>query len=816
MPKSSPHNSPDAQLAELRSQVATLERLVREKDARLQAFGEESEAQCFRKLFEDSSQPSLLMADGCFVEANRAALTLLGMTSLSEICGKRLHELSPPLQPDGSVSREKAADLLNRIGAAGRLNFEWEHQRLDRALFTVEVTLTALTEQTTPRLHVVWRDITESKRTETFRAQLSTIVENTSDFVATADLDGTVTYLNAAARQMLGIGVDEPANSLVISDTHPPDTAQLVLERAIPTAVSCGIWNGETVFRRRDGTTFPAIQTIMLHRGANGRPSSVSTIAKDISERIRAEQTTARLAAIVESADDAILSITPEGSVLSWNAGAERLYGYSAEEILGLGPEQILPGKQLSEEAGLVARLRAGESLPLFESVRRRKDGSLVEVALSVSAIRDSQGSLLAVSQIARDISDRKRTERLLDARWRLLETVGNTSMEVFMRQCIDEIERLTGSTIGFYHFVDADQQTLTLQAWSTNTTARMCTAEGTGRHYPIAEAGVWVDCVREGKPVIHNDYTSLSHRRGLPTGHAPVGRELLIPIHRQGIIVAIVGVGNKPHTYDDADVSNAHFLADFSWELVERKRREGERERLLAELSRSNTDLEQFAFVASHDLKAPLRAINHLATWLEEDLKDALTKDSQKHLELLRQRVRRMERFLEDLLLYSRAGRVSTDIATTNVRELFVDVVDLLAAPPGFVIQMTGEGLSFDTLVTPLRQVITNLIANAIKHHDASTGVVEFAVRDLGAQLEFTVSDDGPGIEPQFHEKIFAMFQTLRRRDEVEGSGIGLALVRRIVSLYGGTVTVSCREPRGATFSFTWPKEPMANVRIH
>jgi light-regulated signal transduction histidine kinase (bacteriophytochrome) len=286
------------------------------------------------------------------------------------------------------------------------------------------------------------------------------------------------------------------------------------------------------------------------------------------------------------------------------------------------------------------------------------------------------------------------------------------------------------------------------------------------------------------------------------------------VPIHRQGAILAVIGVGNNPRPYDEADVANTQLLADFSWELVERKRREDEREHLVAELSRSNTDLEQFAYVASHDLRAPLRAINHLATWLEEDLKDVLTQESQKHLHLLRLRVRRMDRFLEDLLAYSRAGRISTDIATTDVRGLFTDVVELVAPPPGFSVAMKGDNLTFDTVATPLRQVLTNLISNAIKHHDRATGTIEFSVRDLGNQLEFAISDDGPGIEPQFFEKIFGMFQTLRRRDEVEGSGIGLALVRRIVALYGGTVAVSCPESRGTTFTFTWPKEPPARDR--
>jgi PAS domain S-box-containing protein len=241
--------------------------------------------------------------------------------------------------------------------------------------------------------------------------------------------------------------------------------------------------------------------------------------------------------------------------------------------------------------------------------------------------------------------------------------------------------------------------------------------------------------------------------------------------------------------------------------DITQSKLMEARQRRLLDELSRSNTDLEQFAYVASHDLKSPLRAINSLAGWLQEDLESVLTGDSRKHLELLRQRTHRMERLLDDLLAYSRAGRVPADIVGVDVARLVAEIVEMVNPPAGFTVRLEPPSPVFETAVTPLRQVLTNLIANAIKHHDRPAGVVEVVVREAGEWWEFTVADDGPGIAPEFHERIFGMFQTLRPRDEVEGSGIGLALVRRIVARYGGAATVACREPRGSVFRFKWPQ---------
>jgi PAS domain S-box-containing protein len=175
----------------------------------------------------------------------------------------------------------------------------------------------------------------------------------------------------------------------------------------------------------------------------------------------------------------------------------------------------------------------------------------------------------------ALDITERRRIERVMEARFRLAEASykGALSADEVLRLTLDELETQTGSKIGFYHFLEEDQETLSLRNWSTNTVSSMCTVAGAGSHYNISQAGVWVDCVREKRPVIHNDYSSLPHKKGMPKGHAPVIREMVVPVFRGGRIVAILGVGNKESDYTDADVETAKLLGDFSWEIVERKR---------------------------------------------------------------------------------------------------------------------------------------------------------------------------------------------------------------------------------------------------
>jgi len=175
----------------------------------------------------------------------------------------------------------------------------------------------------------------------------------------------------------------------------------------------------------------------------------------------------------------------------------------------------------------------------------------------------------------ASEVEVRERRERVERARLSLLERSPAASLKELLTATLDLAEELTGSQIGFFHFIDDDQTNLWLQAWSTNTVAKMCTAEGAGQHYPVSSAGVWADCVRTGQPVVHNDYPSLPGRQGLPPGHAAVTRELTVPVLRAGRVCAVLGVGNKGSDYDDRDVEDVSALADLAWDIAARKRAE-------------------------------------------------------------------------------------------------------------------------------------------------------------------------------------------------------------------------------------------------
>lgn len=224
-------------------------------------------------------------------------------------------------------------------------------------------------------------------------------------------------------------------------------------------------------------------------------------------------------------------------------------------------------------------------------------------------------------------------------------------------------------------------------------------------------------------------------------------------------------------------------------------------------ELERTVRALDQFAYVASHDLKAPLRAINNLAQWITEDAAAVLPSASQAHLTKLCGRVQRMEKLLDDLLTFSRAGRIRTHPEQVDTGVLVREIWELLGPPPGFTLSQTDSLPVLRTERVALETILRNLIGNALKHHHRPDGKITVRALEYPQYMEFTVSDDGPGIEPQYHQKIFEMFQTLKPRDQVEGSGMGLAVVKKLVESYDGTVWVESASGQGTTFHFTWPK---------
>ncbi|HEV3299979.1 MAG TPA: ATP-binding protein [Planctomycetaceae bacterium] len=291
-----------------------------------------------------------------------------------------------------------------------------------------------------------------------------------------------------------------------------------------------------------------------------------------------------------------------------------------------------------------------------------------------------------------------------------------------------------------------------------------------------------------------------LEHYRA--TGEGPLlRRRLELTAIRKGDVTFPVELAVSPLHLGE----HCEFCA-FVRDISQRKAAEEQVRRYATELERSNRELNDFAYSASHDLRSPLRAIGQIAAWIGEDHGSELSEDVRNDLGLMQRRVQRMQSLLDDMLEFARVGRSDGDLSHVDCGQLAREIIETLPLPAGFTIEV-GSMPTILTHRTPLHQVLRNLIGNAVKHHNRPDGRVEVSSMDHGNQIEFIVHDDGPGIAQDYHDQIFRMFTTLKPRDAIEGSGMGLALVKKIVEGRGGAIQLESAEGRGATFRFTWPR---------
>jgi two-component system CheB/CheR fusion protein len=493
---------------------------------------------------------------------------------------------------------------------------------------------------------------------------------------------------------------------------------------------------------------------------------------------------------------------------LEVNSAFEKLTGL--KNVAGKKVTEVIPGIRdsypgLFEMHGRVALTGNPESFEIYLEP--------LAIWFFVSVYSTEKGYFIAVFD---NITERKRAESVAQARLRMLSLAASPSVprDETLQIMLDEIEKQTGSVIGFYHFLDADQETLSLQAWSTNTLRNMCTAEGKGSHYNITQAGVWVDCVLERRPVIHNDYATLAHRKGLPPGHAEVKREMVVPILRGDRIVAIIGVGNKPTDYNATDVEIVVSLGELSWEIFERikaadelQKAHAEVERRTQDLAATNKELEAFSYSVSHDLRNPLNRILGFSDVLLEDYSDKLDDEGKDHLNRVIKNAAKMNRIIEDLLHLSQISRREMQRQDIDLSKIAASVAEELreAQPDRRVTLDIQDGVTAFADAKLIWVAVSNLLDNAWKFTSkAENARIEFGAFERDGKTVYYVKDNGAGFDQSFSDKLFLPFQRLHSEEEFEGTGIGLATVERVIRRHGGRIWAEGKTNEGTAFFFT------------
>ena len=310
-------------------------------------------------------------------------------------------------------------------------------------------------------------------------------------------------------------------------------------------------------------------------------------IEKTEIERKRTDDTNLQLAAIIESSEDAIIGKTLDGIIISWNSGAEKMYGFTKEEAIYRPISIIIPADHQDEMKQILEKVRDDQHIDYYETVRQKKDGTQINVSVSISPVYNSDGILTGASTIARDVTKHKRVEETIKMNEVRLESLLKISQhhteseKELLDYALNEAITLTGSKIGYIYFYDEIKQEFTLNTWSKDV-MKECTVIEPQTIYQLEKTGLWGESVRQKKPIIVNDFhVPNSMKKGYPEGHAPLLKYLTIPVFSDNRIVAVVGVANKENDYTNSDVSQLTLLMETVWQISERKRAEGELRKL-------------------------------------------------------------------------------------------------------------------------------------------------------------------------------------------------------------------------------------------
>ncbi|WP_377480177.1 MAG: PAS domain S-box protein [Microcoleus anatoxicus] len=620
------------------------------------------------------------------------------------------------------------------------------------------------------------------------KTRIQAVVDHAADGIITLDETGTIESFNAAAERIFGWSADRIIGSnlrkLIAKPQPYKSTGDYSIEYfLLNPGAKLNVYQQETAGIRRDGKKIPMEVAISEMQLKNQR--LFIAICRDLGQRKQAEETLRKQAKMLDLANDTIALLDLKGKISYWNHGAKRLYGWRNSEAMGknihelLQTEWNLPFEAIQEEFFSTGDWQG-------ELVRTKRDGTKITVASRWTLQRDEEGEPLAILEISNDISDRK-----------LSEIAASESAERF-RATFEQ------AAVGMAQ--------ANLEGKLLLVNQKLCEILGYSRTELSEKNFKEITFPEDLEPELH-------HLQRLLAGEIETYSMEKRYIGKNGeLIWANLSVsllqeqnGNK---YLMGAVEN--IMARKQAEEFSRLQREELRwmadtlAKFSNNLRKQNEELEQFAYVVSHDLKAPLRAIANLSSWIEEDLSDSMTDDTLHQMNLLRGRVHRMEGLIEGLLQYSRVGRMQVASETVKVDKLLAEIIDSLAPPPEFVVEVQPGMPTFVAERLLLQQVFSNLISNAIKHHRSPTGHITISVEDIGDFYKFAVADDGQGIAAQYHEKVFVIFQTLEARDRVENTGIGLSLVKKIVENQGGIISLESAEGEGATFRFTWPKQPI------
>lgn len=766
-----------------------LERELKTRETRLQ------ESQAYNQAVVANAADGILTIDedGNVQTLNRAAQQLFGVT-LQPVKPLNFRQLiGEPVQSSTTT------DPLNYFLATPSAKIsccqrETIGKRADGTLFPMDLAISEMLLADQRLFIAICRDITARRQAEeTLRSQAQ-LLDLANDTIIVRDLNERITYWNQGARKLYGwrskeVLGQEIHSLLQTQFPQPLAEIQQILQQQ-------GYWSGELIHITREGQQVTVDSRWTLQRGEEGQPVAILELNNDVTDRQRwvkaLHESQQMLRLVMDNIPQFVFWKDRNSVYLGCNDNVAWLLGLdSPADIVGKTDEDLPITQEIVERYQAQDRQVIETKLPMYhivEQISLDLPGSQpIWVDANKVPLTDSAGNVIGILGTFEDITERKRAEAALSV------------SEQRFRATFEQAAVGMAQTTLNGEWLLLNEKLCQIVGYSRQELLKMRGFQEITHPEDLEKEVVYIRRLVSGEV---NNY-SLEKRYLRKDGSSiwvNITVSILHDVDNHQTLMGVVEDIQERKQAEEALRQRAEELTRTTTILA----------RTTTNLKKRNQELDQFAYVVSHDLKAPLRAIANLSSWIEEDLEGQMTQDTQHQMNLLRGRVHRMEGLIEGLLQYSRVGRIKTATERVDLNQLLAEIVDSLAPPAGFTIEIPPNLPVFVTERLPLEQVFTNLISNAIKHNKQASGYVKISLRELEDFYEFAITDNGPGIAPQYHEKVFVIFQTLEARDKVENTGIGLSLVKKIVETHGGTIKLESQEGQGATFRFTWAKNPI------
>lgn len=540
------------------------------------------------------------------------------------------------------------------------------------------------------------------------------------------------------------------------------------------------------------------------HRPAERELRLMDLLARqtaDYLERRRSNEESSRLMAIIDHSDDAIVSKDLQGIIRSWNKGAERLFGYAPEEAIGQPVTILIPADRTDEEPDILNRIRRGERIDHYETVRRRKDGTLIEIALTVSPVKDRTGRIVGASKIVHDITARKRIQGQQALLYDLVAAInGKSSLPEICRMAVKTIRRSQGADRAAILLYDGDN-VMRFNSWLGLSDEYRSAVEG---HSP------WKQYEADPQPVCIDDVatTSLDEHLRRVIEREGIRAMAFIPLAHQGRLLGKFMIYyDAPHRFTPEELRPAQTISSQIVFAIDRQTSGEALEALVNERTASLREviaqMEEFSYTVSHDLRAPLRAIHGHSEAVCRLFGASLSTEANYSLQRIISNSRLMDKMVTDLLTFSRVARAESRLERIDAQKLVLQIAEQypgMQAPEadiqiGALPRVMGHEPS-------LIQVFSNLLTNAVKFVPPNTRprVRVWGERNDG-HVRVWVSDNGIGVEPKYQHRLFKMFERIHPNLKQEGTGVGLAIVRKAAERMGGKVGMESDGANGSRF---------------